>query len=505
MHIAKNFLVTAVVAAVALASAACGGGADRNGGDTLTLGALLAPSTFAASDSNWGNEAPYLQAVYDTLLRETPDAQLEPWLATDWSYDDTKTVLTMTLRDDVTFTDGTKFDADVAAQNVLRFRDGGSSMKSYLDSVADAKAIDPTTLEITLTQPNPALLYYLAQNAGLMSSPKQFDAPDEKTNPVGSGPYVLDEAATVAGSKYVFTENSNYWAADSRHYDTVNINVYSTQAGVNALQGKQIDGALIDADSVGKVEAAGYEVKKSQQDWTGLILFDRTGALNPALGDVRVRQAINYAIDRDGLLDAARGFGTKTTQIFSTTNPAYDAELDDQYTYDPERAKQLLAEAGLAGGFTLTMPLVQELGLNSQFDILKQYLGAVGITVDYVTVPLNNLISDLTSAKFAASRMSLIQEPTAWQTANLEIAPDAAYNPFRVQDSVIDGLLNTIQRGSNEEADSAARELNAYIVDQAWFAPFYRVDRLYGVAAGTDVELQVDNAAPYLYNYKPEA
>ncbi|MGU3587164.1 ABC transporter substrate-binding protein [Rhodococcus sp. C26F] len=506
MRSKKRFTAAAGAAAMALtlALSACGGGGSRSD-DALTLGALLAPSTFAANNANWGNEAPYLQAVYDTLVRETPDAQIVPWLATSWEYDPSKTVLTMTLRDDVTFTDGTKFDADVAAQNLLRFRDGASPNRSYLDTVADARGIDPTTLQITLTEPNPSLLYYLAQNAGLMSSPKAFGAADEKTNPVGSGPYVLDTKATVAGSKYVFTKNPGYWAQDDQHYESVNINVYAVQAAVNAMQGGQIDGALIDADSVGQVEAAGYEVKREQNDWTGLILFDRNGALNPALGDVRVRQAINHAIDRDALLQAVQGYGTVTGQIFGKNNPAYVPELDTAYSYDPAKAKQLLTEAGFANGFTLSIPLVQELGAASQFDLLKQYLADIGVTVDYVTVPLNNLIAELTSGKFAASRMSLIQDPTAWQTANLEIAPDAAWNPFRVGDPKIDGLLDIIQSGSDEEAAAAAKELNQFVVEQAWFTPFYRVDRLYGVSQNTDITLQSDNAAPYLYNIKPKA
>jgi ABC-type transport system substrate-binding protein len=80
----------------------------------------------------------------------------------------------------VKFTDGTKFDADVAAQNVIRFRDGASPNKSLLASVADAKSVNPTTLEITLKESDPALLIALTQNAGYQESPKAFGAADIK-------------------------------------------------------------------------------------------------------------------------------------------------------------------------------------------------------------------------------------------------------------------------------------------------------------------------------------
>ncbi|MFJ9707248.1 ABC transporter substrate-binding protein [Streptomyces sp. NPDC101234] len=501
----KRLSGAAAAAAMTLALAACGGaqtGSDQSG--TLTLGALLAPSTFAANAANWGNESPYLQAAYDTLLRESPDAKIEPWLATSWSYDSSKTVLTMKLRNDVTFTDGTKFDATAAAKNVLRLKDA-SANKSNLAAIKTATAVDSTTLRITLTVPEPALLHYLAQNAGLMESPKHFGASDEKTNPVGSGPYILDSGATVAGSKYVFTKNPDYWAKDEQRFTKVVIGVYTTQAAVNALQGKQIDGAQIDPDHLKQVKAAGYGVQVKQHDWTGLLLLDRDGKLNPALGKVQVRQAINYAIDRAAILKTVHGYGTVTGQVFAKNDPAYIAELDDQYAYNPAKAKQLLAAAGYPKGFTLPMPLIQGVSGSSQFDLIKEYLGAVGIKVDYAAEPVNNLIADLLAPKFAASKMSLNQDPTAWQTANVEIAPSAAFNPFHTQDPKVDQLLETMRSGSETEALAAARQLNHHVVDQAWFAPFYRVDTMYAVSKNIEVTQQSDNVVPYLYSYKPKA
>ena len=169
--------------AAGTATAATGGGSD-----TLTLGAIVPATTQSAADARWANESPYMQAVYDTLVHLSPTGEPEPWLATEWSYNDDNTVLTLTLRDDVKFTDGSPFNADVAAQNIQRFKDGTSPNASYFANVEDAKALDATTVVITLTQPDPALLNYLTQNGGLVESPKPFDAADEKTNPVGSGP-----------------------------------------------------------------------------------------------------------------------------------------------------------------------------------------------------------------------------------------------------------------------------------------------------------------------------
>jgi peptide/nickel transport system substrate-binding protein len=119
--------MAAIVAAVALSLTGCGAGGDSSAeqsSQTLTLGTLMAPKSFAASDSDFANVSPFYQAVYDTLLRMEPDGTLVPMLATEWTYNEDKTVLTLKLRDDVKFTDGTPFNAEAAKQNLERFKTG---------------------------------------------------------------------------------------------------------------------------------------------------------------------------------------------------------------------------------------------------------------------------------------------------------------------------------------------------------------------------------------------
>jgi peptide/nickel transport system substrate-binding protein len=206
----KTRLMTVVAAAtVTLTVAACSGGGTTDGSHpasggsgtsggnatgTLVLGSLITPTTLEASETPWANASIYLQPVYDTLLHETPDAQVVPWLATSWSYNAERTVLTMKLRTGIKFSDSEAFDASVAAQNIKRFRDGTSPDAAHLSTVQNVEATAPDTLKITLSQPNPALLTYLAQDAGLQASPKSWTAPDAKTHPVGTGPYILDSA-----------------------------------------------------------------------------------------------------------------------------------------------------------------------------------------------------------------------------------------------------------------------------------------------------------------------
>ena len=504
--------IVAAAAALALTMAACGGGGasssggGQQGAGTLTLGALVPPTTQAAANAGWANESPYMQAVYDTLLHASPEAKIEPWLATEWSYNANKTALTMKLRTDVKFSDGEAFNATVAAQNILRFRDGTSPNKSFLASVADAKAADPATLIITLKQPDPALLNYLTQNAGLQASPKSFDAADAKTKPIGSGPFVLDTGKTVVGSKYVYTKNPSYWAKDQQHYANLTINVYQSIATqVNALRGGQVNGLnLADNSANDQLKGAGIVLFPHELDWTGIMLLDRGGKMNPALANVKVRQAINYAVDRDAMLKAVdKGNGTVTGQIFPKISPAYDPALDTMYPYDKAKAKQLLADAGYGSGLTIEMPLIN-LGGTAVYDLMKQYLGEAGITVKYTQVALSDAIATVLAPKYPASWFRLQEDPTAWQIANFTMTPNATFNPFHNGDPKVNSLVKTIQTGSEAEANAAAKELNKYVVEQAWFAPWYRVAGNFAADKKTNVVQQADNAYPYLWNITPK-
>ncbi|MEB0307212.1 ABC transporter substrate-binding protein, partial [Cryobacterium sp. 10I1] len=335
----KSLTAAAAVLALGLTGCSATSTTTTSGAPTtLTLGVIVPATTFSAADIAFANEAPYGQAVYDTLLKADPTGEVGPDLATKWEYNDTKTVLTLTLRDDVTFTDGTKFNADAAAQNLIRFRDGASPNKSFLASLADAKAVDDTHVALTLTQADPALLHYLTQNAGMQESPKAFGNADLKTNPVGSGPYILDTTKTVVGTNYEFTKNPKYWDPSSVHYDNLSIKVLAdVTAMLNAVKGGQLNGAKLTVNTNNaEVEAAGYTLNPFELDWTGLILLDRDGSMNPAFKDVRVRQALNYAIDTKAMLTAVgEGLGTPTTQIFPKSSVAYDASLDSRYAFDP--------------------------------------------------------------------------------------------------------------------------------------------------------------------------
>jgi peptide/nickel transport system substrate-binding protein len=513
MRLTKAGLAAAALAA-SLALTACGGGQESGQGGgagktapSLVLGNVLAPATFEARNMNWGNQSIYAQAVYDSLVKIKPNGtEVEPSLATEWEYNEDKTVLTMKLRDDVSFTDGTKFTAEVAAQNLLRFRDGTSPQRAKAADIADATAKDATTLEIKLKQANPALLVYLGQVAGLQESPAAFGKPDAQTNPVGSGPYTLNTGQTVVGTAYKFDKNPNYWDAENVHFDSLTVNVYTDSTSLlNALRGKQLDAATVQDNSIlQQVKGAGFSSADRLANMAGLVIFDRGGQSNPALGNVKVRQAINHAVDADAMLKVVGlGFGERTGQPFAKESAAYNPELDRKYPFDQEKARQLLKEAGYPDGFELTIPT--SAGFPKQlFPLLQQQLGDVGIKTSFVDVG-QNLIADLQGKKYGVSYFPLQKDPVEFQVIEFMIGPNATWNTFKYQDPKVDELIAAIRTAEGDDRDSALKELNEYIVDQAWFAPWYSAQTSFVTDADVQVELNQGNVWPYLWNITPKA
>lgn len=501
----------ATIAIAALALTGCAGAGDDGSGagesgraDRLTLTAIIGPTSYdIGQGAEYGNRSPFFQAVFDTLLQKNAAGEIEPWLATEWEFNDDNTVLTLTLRDDVEFTDGTPLDADAVVASLERFRDGTAPQAATLAGKEFA-AVDPTTVTITQPTPDPSLVNLLSIAPGLIQAPSTFDDPDSATEPVGSGPYILDTAATVTGTTYVYTANPDYWNPDAVKYDNLTINVIEDPtATLNALKAGEANGAkIVNNDTIPEIEASGWTIESNELDFQGLLLFDRAGTMAPELADVRVRQAINMAFDREALLDALQaGYGTVTEQVFPETSVGYDEALDSTYGYDPEAAKELLAEAGYPDGFTLDM--MSTPAFQTTFDLVAQQLADIGITVNYTDPGTGNFITDMLAPKYPATWMALEQNPD-WQLINFMIAPQATFNPFRSQDPQVDEYIATIQMGG-DDAEQATKDLNAYIVEQAWFAPFFRVQGTYAVDANTNLEFWPTNAYPSIFGFSPKS
>lgn len=505
MKFGPKSTVMAVLTAAALALTACGGGGGGNDGaaatTTLTIGQLQDLVSFEPADAHIGHTMPYYQAVYDTLIRRAPDGELKPMIAESWEYNADNTVLTLKLRTDVTFSDGTKLDAEAVKANLDHFKEAKGRDAYQVASLGSVAVVDPSTVAVTLAEPDPAFTYYLSLAAGLMGSPKALGTDAIKTVPQGSGPYQLDATATVKGSQYVFTKRADYWNKDLQKFDKITMKFLAdVTARTNAIVSGQVDATLLDPKTGKQAEAAGLTLNDSQVDWQGLLLMDRDGKVTPELANPKVRQAMNFAFDRKTILDQQYlGQGTVTNQVFGPESGAYVDELDSSYPYDPAKAKALLAEAGYPNGFTLKIPSMA--GFEAIVATVQQQLGDVGIKVQIDTIPQANYVPDLAAAKYSAAVFNLYQaEP--WVAINQMISTTALYNPFKSTTPELATMIDAVQNGG-EESSEKAKEVNKYVTDNAWFVPLYRLDQMFYTNKKITVESQLQQAIPSIYNYTP--
>ena len=224
---------------------------------SLTLGAVQELRSWDPAQAHVGHYLQPYQAAYDSLILREPDGKLSPMLATAWKYNDTNTKLTVDLRTDVTFSDGAKFDAEAAKANLDHFKKANGPQMAQLTAVSDVAVVDADTIELNLSAPDPSLEFYLSQAAGLMGSPKALGTEGIKTEPVGSGPYVMDKAATVKDSQSVFTARKDYWNKDLQKFEKVTFKILTDlTARTNALVSGQVDATLLDPKTGKQAEGA---------------------------------------------------------------------------------------------------------------------------------------------------------------------------------------------------------------------------------------------------------
>jgi peptide/nickel transport system substrate-binding protein len=493
-----------------LVTTACGGtgssGSTGSTDQTLTIAPIVDAQPWDLKDAGLGNNTIYYQAPYDPLLRLDPKATVVANLATEWKYADAKnTVLDLTLRSDVSFTDGTKFDATAVKVNLEHNKTGANEVAGQLKGIKSVDVVDPTHVKITLSAPDPSFVPNIASGAGMMASPKAIQDGTLKDGPVGSGPYVLDKAATTQGSVYTFTRNDKYWNKSAFPFAKVVFKpMTDPTASLNALRSGQVDGALItSAKNISAAQSGGLKILEyAPGDVNGVYIWDRGGKVCKPLGDVRVRQAINYAFDRKTLVDKVLlGQGTPTEQVFNPTSTGYDEALNNTYPYDPNKAKSLLAEAGYGSGFTCDTVDLSNFNPQAQAAMLEQ-LAAVGIKLNAKTVPPADVISQLLAGKFPISFFSLASF-RSWDTTVIQLQPTSLWNMYKYSDPKATALIDQAQGQSEEQAGATFKELNKYVVDQAWNAPWATVQNAFAYNKRISVEPQEYTPIPFLYNYKP--
>ncbi|WP_071673155.1 ABC transporter substrate-binding protein [Nioella nitratireducens] len=346
----------------------------------ITLGMVLEPPNL---DPTGGAAAAIDEVVYanvfEGLTRFASDGSVIPGLAESWDISDDGMTYTFHLRDGVTFHDGTTFTAEDAVFSLDRARADGSTnaQPGLFADIASTEAVDDTTLVVTLAQPNGSFLFNMAWGDAVMVAPESAET--NATAPVGTGPFAFDE--WVQGDRVDLSRNPDYWGdpvalehATFRFISDPNAAFAAMMAGdVDAFPNFPAPETLsqFEADPrfnviVGSTEGETILSTNNQADH---------------LGDVRVREAIAHAINRQDIIDGAMfGYGTPIGTHFAPHNPDY-IDLTDLSAYDPDRSRALLAEAG-AEGITLRLMLPPPSYARRGGEIVASQLRAVGLDIE---------------------------------------------------------------------------------------------------------------------------
>jgi peptide/nickel transport system substrate-binding protein len=306
----------------------------------------------------------------------------------------------LTLRRDARFSEGTP----VTAPAVVRW------LKYFLSKVPSTaasfgpnsfQAVGKWTVQIHLQTPNPDIKTALSSPTSFLAmaaSPRAVADPSLfATKSYGAGPYMIDPSRSVSGDHYTLVPNPYYYDKPALKFREVDVKIIASDTSeLQAIEAGQIDAGLIgDPTLVKSATGAGLGVTLIPTPGDNTLYL--MSLKKPPLSDVRVRQALNYAIDRKTLSKSILLGVDKPTETFFTTD-GFDKKYDSYYSYNPKKAKALLAAAGYPNGFTLTAESIGYIPLigDDLVRAVSQYLDAVGVHLTiHAASDINDLIAGL--------------------------------------------------------------------------------------------------------------
>jgi ABC-type transport system substrate-binding protein len=447
--------------------------APRRGG-TLRISMPYNP---AALDPMTGRNLPdfnTLYAIYDALIDyDPPTLDLKPGLAKAWRFSDRKT-LVLDLVDGVEFHDGTPFNAESAKFNLDRYlNDPRSNVKSDLNTVQGTSITGTSQIAIHLKKPNSGLPAILTNRCGLMVSPasvKQHGNVDRI--PIGTGPFKF--VSWQDNDQITVERNKNYWRAGLPYLDGMELRIISELNTVaRTVSSGQADIALnIGAQQKLVADRQDNTTSYSTPSLTFFGAFLNYG--QPPLNDVRLRQAMNYALDRDAINKIVNGgLGETTSTIMPRSFWACDPATAGYYAHDPERAKKLVADAGHAGGIEIAAWGWPDQNSMQRQELIVSQLAQAGIHVNLVPAAPPRAMEGFMIKKQRAMLISpqgALPDPS--QIYERLFAGDALRNAGSIELPGFRPLMDATTEAQDRSTRKAAfAKLQRFVVEQSMELP----------------------------------
>jgi peptide/nickel transport system substrate-binding protein len=420
------------------------GGAAHAQQAEITIGMVLEPPILdpTAGAAAAIDEVTYAN-VFEGLTRFAPDGTILPALAQSWDIAPDGLSWVFHLREGVTFHDGTPFTAEDVAFSFERAMADGSlnAQKQLFEGINSVNVIDDVTVEIGLDAPKASLLTDLAWGDMAIVSPASSET--NATSPTGTGPFIF--ADWVQGDRIELVRYDDYWGEPAKLERVIFKFISDPTAAYAALMAGDVDAFPVfpAPESLMQFEAdPRFSVIVGTTEGETILAMNHA---RPPLDDVRVREAIAHAIDRQAIVEGAMfGYGTPIGSHFPPHNPAH-VDLTSLSAHDPERARALLAEAGVADGLRLTLTLPPPSYARRGGEIVAAQLRAVGIETEIVNVEWAQWIEQVfTNRDYALTIVSHTEPMDIWIYAR-----DDYY--FDYHDPVMQALKAEFDQTTNSE------------------------------------------------------
>lgn len=425
----------------------------------------------------------WLSLIYDRLFTVTAAGEVNGMLVTSWEYRDGGLDLVLRLREDATFRDGTPVDAAAVVANIDRARTQESPLvKAQLVDVTSVQATGRYEVTLSLGRPTTSIPYALASLPGFILHPALITAGDPTSQTNGSGAYSVEE--WVPNKKLTLVrDRDDYWDKSAAQFARIELTaIPDFQAFANSLIAGQLDlGQLLPQDGSKLKNRNGLTTVPVATGQGVDIIFNRN--VSP-LDSLEVRQAINYAYDRQAIVDAIFPGSVPKYQNTRDGLPGFDPSLEGAYSHDPAKARALLAAAGHPDGIDLGELMVSSAVTPGVGDILEQQFAEAGIKITLRIVDAHQIHAIFGQGDVAAClsyaaigsdlASGMIQR---WQTPN--------FNPAGTTPE-----YDVLFAGANDnrvdpvERDARLRAVNRYPVEQAWSAPIAWLTYPWGVRDG---------------------
>lgn len=319
--------------------------------------------------------------IYEGLVQVDRNGEVRPLLADSWEVSDDGLTYHFQLREGVTFHDGTTLEASDVKFSFERARapESTNAQKQIFEPIEEIQTPDDHTVIIRLSEPSGNFIYYLAWGDAVIVAPESAET--NQMQPVGTGPFRFED--WVRGDRVVLSAYEDYWDAERVQLERVTFRfINDAQAQVAALRAG-------DVHAFPNLAAPELFAELSRDERFTAVVGNTEGEIvaglnnkRPPLDDVRVRRALMQGIDRAVLIEGAyAGFGQAIGSHFSPNHPAY-VDTTDILPYDPEKARELLAEAGHGDGLSLTIKTPQMAYASRSAELIAALLADIGVHLE---------------------------------------------------------------------------------------------------------------------------